>query len=98
MEDTLAQLGIIGTLIPLLIAFLRKYSWGPMATKILVIVVSVAAALVSYFAEAGGWQGWQPLLVDFGVIYGTAVVTYQHFWKGTAVTTKLADVGNPSGP
>lgn len=98
MEETLAQLGIIGTLIPLLIAFLRKYSWGPMATKILVIVVSVAAALVSYFAEQGGWMGWQPLLVDFGVIYGTAVITYQHFWKGTTVTTTLADVGNSQTP
>lgn len=98
MEDTLAQLGIIGTLIPLLISLLRKYSWGPMATKVLVIVVAVAATLVSYFAEQGGWQGWEPLLVDFGVIYGTAVITYQHFWKGTTVDDTLSDVGNPSGP
>ena len=96
MEETLAQLGIIGTILPLIISLLKRYSWGPMAIKILVIIVSAVAAVMSYLATNGGWMGWEPLLVNFGVIYGVAVTTYQHFWKDTAVSVRLSDVGNPA--
>jgi hypothetical protein len=92
---------IWGALSPLVISFIKNAgrTWPVSLKKWLAVVFAVAGALVTFSATAGlgdiglnDWEGfWVPMLAGFGVIYPMAQVSYQNFWKGTAVEEGLAN-------
>lgn len=103
LVDFLGFAAIWGALSPLLISLVKNIGkeWTATAKKWAAIIFSVAGAVVAYGLTAGwadinlaDWSGfWVPLLGAFGAIYPIAFVSYQGFWKGTPVDTKLTAVG-----
>lgn len=103
LVDFLGFAAIWGALSPLLISLVKNVGkkWTTTAKKWAAILFSAVGAVIGYGITAG-WTGinlvdwsefWVPLLGAFGAIYPIAYVSYQGFWKGTAINTKLAAVG-----
>lgn len=86
--------GIVGMVLPLVISFLKRQQWASQVKKVFAFIVCIAAAVIAYFAQHGGWVGWEQLFADFAVIYALAQVTYSGLWQDTAVEVRLSQVGS----
>lgn len=89
--------GIIGVGLPLLISFVKKADWSTQAKRALAVVASLVAGAVAVGVEAG-WaldgEFFKLAVLSVVEIYVVASVTYQNFWKDTAVETGLSSVGS----
>lgn len=94
MDDVSQYPFLVGALLPLAISLLKQASWSTQQKRVAAAVVSVVAAVVTYFIEQGGWVGWGELVASAGVIYALAQVTYMGFWEGTDIEQKAAAVGS----
>ena len=89
--------GIIGVALPLLISLVKRVSWSTQFKRVVAVVASVIAGAVAVGLD-GGWalnsDFFRLALLNIVGIYTVASVTYQNFWSGTALETKLAAIGN----
>lgn len=83
--------GVIGALLPLLIAVLNRQGWTTQIKSVFALVVCLAAAAITSFVSDGvdlndpsfDWVAWA------GTIYASAMVSFSRFWKPTEVSEKI---------
>lgn len=92
--DTSAYPFIVGALLPPVISLLKGANWTAQTKRALALGLSVVAAAVTYVIQNGGWIGWQPLVQNWGAIYGLAQVTYTGFWEGTRIEAAAEQIGS----
>lgn len=89
METTgntlVAWSAVVGTLLPLVISMVKSNSWSTQIKRMVALLVSAVAAVITTGAELG-WDmiTWDSLLTSFPVIFAMAQTTYTGFWEDTA--------------
>lgn len=88
---------IVAILLPLAISAIKNDNGTVRYKKWLSLAISVVATLVT----VGAAEGWtfttfgafaDQLVVSFPIIFGGAKVTYEAFWKNSALDAKLASL------
>lgn len=102
MDETVKDLGIatlVGAALPVLIAFIVQPGWSDAARSVVAFIICILGAIVAaLFApgvDIGGpsfdWVAW------FGVVYGSAMVSYKNLYKPTGVAPKIEVATSPGG-
>jgi hypothetical protein len=81
LVDLVAASGIVGTLLPILIALVNQEHWPPKAKGAVTATLAVIAGLVTAWG-AGSFHGGSPA-VSVVVVLLTASGAFQSFWKPT---------------
>jgi hypothetical protein len=81
LVDLVAASGIVGTLLPIVIALVNQEHWPPTVKGAVTATLAVIAGLITAWG-AGSFNGGSPL-VSVVVVLFTASGTFQSFWKPT---------------
>jgi hypothetical protein len=81
LVDLVAASGIVGTLLPILIALVNQEHWPPWTKGAVTATLAVIAGLITAWG-AGSFDGASPL-VSVVVVLLTASGAFQSFWKPT---------------
>jgi hypothetical protein len=90
MEQLFAYSTLVGSLLPLVISFVKKSAWSTQQKRAASVVVALVAAVITTAATTG-W-GIEPLLASAGAIFALSKTTYEGFWEGTSADATLTKV------
>ena len=90
MFDFVTASVVVGALLPLVISLVKNQSWSKQSKRVVALVASVVAAVLTVGASEG-WSAldltdsanWATLAASFGLVYTLAQTTYSGFWEGT---------------
>ncbi len=101
MFDFVAVSALVGSFLPLVISLFKSWNSGTQTKRVLAVVLSAVAAVVTVGAT-NGWSEldfattatWATVVTSFGLVYALAQTTYKGFWQDTRVESALSAVGN----
>lgn len=76
---------LAGSVIPLLVAVFTKMNASSKTKAVVNLILSLAAGFVTWALEHNGRFTWYELVSAMALVYLSSGVTYQNFWKPTAV-------------
>lgn len=89
---------LIGFFLPLLISFIKRSTWSTQTKRIFALVTSIVAGVVAVGVQLGleFTENFLPqIFLAITDVYVVSAVTYQNFWKDTAIERGLESVGSP---
>jgi hypothetical protein len=87
--------GIVGLLLPLLVAVIQQLHWKESYRAAVGFLSCMVAAFITTWVE--GKLNTKDLLSSFFVVFTVAQVSYSHFWKKLGATQAIEKVTPPKG-
>lgn len=82
------EYGLVGTILPMIIAIVQQEGWSSRTRSLVAFGVCLVAAGLTAWLQ-GQLNSTTDLVKAFGVVYVSAMVTYQHFWSPTGIATTV---------
>lgn len=79
---------LIGMVMPALIALVNQPRWSPMLKGLVAFVACVIVAVIveAWRGDIDDWAQWRETAV---IIFGSAIVTYQTWWKPAGIAPTI---------
>ena len=90
--DTLTVTLIVGSVIPLAVAFLTKAAWSSSVKAILNALLAAVAGSFSALLLEHGHLRWQAFVIAGASTYLVSGSTHSHLWKPTGLTDTVSGI------
>lgn len=96
MRDLIITSGVVGSLLPILVAFILQTHWKDSAKSVVTFILCVIAAIVTLWATgeldiSSANFNAENLIATFLVIYGSAQAFYRGLWRPTGTAPAIED-------
>lgn len=87
--------GLVGLLLPLLVAVIQQLHWKSSYRAVVGFASCLTAAFITTWVE--GKLNTKDLLSSFFIVFTVAQVSYSHFWQKLGATQVIERVTPPKG-